>query len=521
MVEVFDFQKNFETGKEIRKSKFKDNAMTKGVATIELFDKNNNLVEKTVSNNFINNPFDSDYMYRHMAHLLAKNSYSHSNILNSEQFGQIHLRNGDFEEDKNALFMKGNLVGWSPRTSTDAGADTTRGVYNTNESFEEFTEDGYYHAHLVYDFLTSQANGTISHVYWTPTVYNNTYPALTCLSPLRPRAGYFGLSFSSSFDLKMDVKEDLYCYINPNYYKVENKYMVLNGFEEPVFDMNQPVNSIKLQQHRINSDLYVDFEVDYGAGGSSTRKSNLTLKLISTHTDEVQKTVSFDMINDFAGMKNWSDSTTTSSANTYISRIVTSNESGNVYMSMYVAGGSLPVVNQDGSLGSSANSRTYTVCYNILKDTWTIQPNIKDYVCYSLGSVIPVGASVKIDDNKYFILANSNQRHNLVLINEENFLTSSYPYSHFSNYSSSSVNGIDSYINYLVGYSYETNTCIGFGTNKSSVVLNRFLPYSSHTKLPSPVTKTNTTTMKVTYDYYIQMPNLFAGKGKEFDWGQE
>ena len=48
MVEVFDFQKNFETGKEIRRSKFKDNAMTKGVATIELFDKNNNLVEKTV-----------------------------------------------------------------------------------------------------------------------------------------------------------------------------------------------------------------------------------------------------------------------------------------------------------------------------------------------------------------------------------------------------------------------------------------------------------------------------------------
>ena len=36
MVEVFDFQKNFATGKEIRKSKFKDNSMTKGVATIEV-----------------------------------------------------------------------------------------------------------------------------------------------------------------------------------------------------------------------------------------------------------------------------------------------------------------------------------------------------------------------------------------------------------------------------------------------------------------------------------------------------
>ena len=79
-----------------------------------------------------------------------------------------------------------------------------------------------------------------------------------------------------------------------------------------------------------------------------------------------------------------------------------------------------------------------------------------------------------------------------------------------------------SYINFKFGYDYNTNTIIGHsGFYSNRITLGRFLPYSSHTKLPSPVTKTNTTTMKVTYDYYIQVPNMFAEKGKEFDWGQE
>ena len=74
MVEVFDFQKNFATGKEIRKSKFNDNSMVKGVATIELFDKNNNLVEKTVSNNFITNPIHAGLYYKDISKNLGNYS---------------------------------------------------------------------------------------------------------------------------------------------------------------------------------------------------------------------------------------------------------------------------------------------------------------------------------------------------------------------------------------------------------------------------------------------------------------
>ena len=43
-------------------------------------------------------------------------------------------------------------------------------------------------------------------------------------------------------------------------------------------------------------------------------------------------------------------------------------------------------------------------------------------------------------------------------------------------------------------------------------------PYAAHTKLPNPVTKTNNTTMKITYDYYIQVPDMFAEEGEEFNW---
>ena len=71
--------------------------------------------------------------------------------------------------------------------------------------------------------------------------------------------------------------------------------------------------------------------------------------------------------------------------------------------------------------------------------------------------------------------------------------------------------------NFMGGIDYRNNTALGYNGN-TILTLNRFVPYSSHTKLPSPVVKTNTTTMKVTYDYYIQMPNIFAEKGKEFTW---
>ena len=140
------------------------------------------------------------------------------------------------------------------------------------------------------------------------------------------------------------------------------------------------------------------------------------------------------------------------------------------------------------------------------------------YLCYSLSGKFVKGASVKIDDNRHLILRNDKIEDDIVLINEEDFTVESYTFAYFSNIFSSSTSNPQSSINYDIGYDYKTNTCIGCGSNRSYMALARFLPYSSHTKLPNPVTKTNTTTMKITYDYYIQLPNLFAESGNEFSW---
>lgn len=529
MVEVFDFQKNFKTGKEIRKSKFKDNAMTKGVATIELFDKNNNLVEKTVSNNFINNPFDSDYIYRHMANLLSGYKHDKCNIFNSEQFGQIQLRSGDFDEDPSKVFMRGEVVGWCPRTSSTVNEDVTRGIYNTEESFEEYTDDGYYHAHLVYDFLTSQGNGTINHVYWTPAIMDNSSKvAEGCLTPvnINPKhsqpyiieTGYKGKIF-------LDVKEDLYLYEDSKYYKIQNKLQLLNGLKQAVVDKNAPIDKIIGQYQRINSDLYVDYECNYAKGNASTRTCSLTLKLINTKTDEIQKTVSFDIINDFADIKNWSDGTTSTSSYAYIKHIKTCTESGNVYLCLYMYGGTLPAINEDGSTGASASNREYVIVYNILKDTWTIAPNRYSYPSYNLASSwnsnYPQMLSIKVEDDFYYLLPNSvtadSQSYNASRLDETKLIIANTYLTYFTNTFPSS--SLQYYANCTVGYDYKTNTMIGkYGSTTGYIMANRFLPYSSHTKLPSPVTKTNTTTMKVTYDYYIQVPNMFAEKGEEFTW---
>ena len=148
MIEVLDIQRNFKDGTEIIKRKMKDNTLTRGKATIQLFDENNNLVEETVSNNFITNPLGKKDLYAYLARELGtrQDSDFYSLLMKyggQSRFGQIQLRSGDFEEDPKELFAKGEVIGYCPRTSTDAGSDIKRGTYSPTESFAKYESNGY------------------------------------------------------------------------------------------------------------------------------------------------------------------------------------------------------------------------------------------------------------------------------------------------------------------------------------------------------------------------------------------
>ena len=524
MVEVFDFQKNFTTGKEIRKSKFKDNSMTKGVATIELFDKDNNLVEKTVSNNFINNPYDSYHIYTHMSKLLQGRNHSYTMPLRARQFGQIHLRSGEFDEDPSTIFMRGDSIGWAERTVTDSGSDTTKGAYNSNESYTEYTEDGYYHAHLVYDFTTSKANGTINHVYWTPYLITNSKKALGCLTPLR-----IGItSDSHAIDIskasgipKFDSRGQLWAYVNDTtYYKVINKDRFLQGFESLKYDTESAVTSITSQCRRVNKDYYIETESNYQAGTIANRYGRFTLDLRNTETGESVKSKEFDIINDFPAMKKYNDKITSSSGRFNYNRVLFCTDSGNVYVAFYVNAGSalLPTVSEDGTITANKNSSDYYVgIYNVFDEVWVLEPNPENYLSNTMYDTLSghYYITMEIKKGEYYLFNHSASTATHYIFDEENLKLSSFGIDYMVS-NDGSGGSWSSVANFMGGIDYRNNTALGHGGN--TLTLNRFVPYSSHTKLPSPVTKTNTTTMKVTYDYYIQVPNMFAEKGKEFTW---
>lgn len=97
-------------------------------------------------------------------------------------FGGILLFEDSIPEDENHLFAQSDnkLIGYSSR-NVNSGSDTMRGSMNQTESGVLDTNDGY---RFVFDFETSQANGTISAVGLTSkwggmagygsTFYNNT-----------------------------------------------------------------------------------------------------------------------------------------------------------------------------------------------------------------------------------------------------------------------------------------------------------------------------------------------------------
>ena len=104
----------------------------------------------------------------------------------------------------------------------------------------------------------------------------------------------------------------------------------------------------------------------------------------------------------------------------------------------------------------------------------------------------------------------------LLLVNTDNFTVKTIAK---ENYCASGTFG--SYDNFTGGIDFRSNIVIcsyTYASASSPIVLKQIIPYSSHTKLPAPVVKTSTTTMKVTYDYYIQVPNYAEAKGKEFSW---
>jgi len=182
-------KRNFLTGEAIEITKEKPLKNVRGVHTIELFDAlTGKLVERVESENFISkvmeelqrqaalfafltqrvNTSGSYIQYSGPLYDLARYDVVFKN-LNGEwgtnlNFPMSWLVLTDYdgpEDPENEIIMRGRIIGYADRYSPYSGSDPKRGSLNTVESFVEPQ-----HIHLVYDWPTHAANGTFNSVYW-------------------------------------------------------------------------------------------------------------------------------------------------------------------------------------------------------------------------------------------------------------------------------------------------------------------------------------------------------------------
>lgn len=166
LVALNGYVKNFKDGTIEEHIKYKPMTGYRGRTTIQLFNaETGELEQEVMSENVINNwiakdSFDSNFRGQ-------VNDYKRN--LFATPFSYLLLSDTAVPENADAKEIVGRIAGWSSRNNY-SGASTRRGTYNSAESWlSNRTVAGKTQAHLVFDFPTHAANGTIRTVYWAPS----------------------------------------------------------------------------------------------------------------------------------------------------------------------------------------------------------------------------------------------------------------------------------------------------------------------------------------------------------------
>ncbi len=154
-----NYVRNFETGEIVTLPKLKPALQVKGKALIELFNERSG---KKVLEAETENVINN---------VLAKDAFisgfdsligwnSHNQSRNS-MFQNIVLTNHTGPEDADAFYIKGDTIAWAGKMSGYIGADVKRGSINIAESSRDYGEYKF-----VFDWPTHSGNGTFRSIWW-------------------------------------------------------------------------------------------------------------------------------------------------------------------------------------------------------------------------------------------------------------------------------------------------------------------------------------------------------------------
>lgn len=143
----------------------------KGVATLQLINAESGEVDVEVrSENIV-----MDWIAKHAFNVAFSGSFGKlglsSSLLNPFQY--ILLTDWNEAEKPNTPTILGRIIGWAGRVDTYAGSDISRGTINAAETTYTTNSDGQLVARMVFDFPTHAANGTFQSIQWARNYSDN------------------------------------------------------------------------------------------------------------------------------------------------------------------------------------------------------------------------------------------------------------------------------------------------------------------------------------------------------------
>lgn len=551
--EVIKWQKDYVNDSFVEKKCYKPNNGLKGNATILLYDQNGKLKSETFTENIIPDFTNGSESYRSIFRSIVYGGATAAYARNEQvvAFRNIILGTSDVEEDKDRLKSNpGEIIGWCPMKNTNASSDPLRGVYNPMESYEKW-EKGYFHRHLVYDFNTSQGNGVFNSIWWSKSTYASTDDG-ACKIPdftiewTHPIGDARSRYMSSNDRVYNCVNNTIWSYDSTDnkYKRLINGIGYLQGTHEKQFstDPKDMINTF-IELPRIICEIpntngdYVQI-VDYVQTNGNWDTFQNTFKIVKKNKDNVilnSYDVDIRQFENINAISSWNKYAATT-ARIYATEISYVDENGDVWIEIYGNCG-----NNSGSKGwfTSYNSTTDTIgtkgsgnysCYckgvfNIHSGLWVVEPNFEeinsmrgingyagilgklridntDYY-YRRHDTDPIVTITPHETREYYVEATSIAPLNEMQSESMRTILYSYPMAHIpgENYIVTYDNNSNYYWNresYRFTYGGDIRLCHG---------------YSAHTKLPSPVTKTNVDTMKIQYDIYVQVPKIVDKNG--------
>ena len=540
-----------------------------GVYDIELFDTHGNLVDSRTIHNTVRftalphigrlyqfwNEFGSGYR----SPFIGKHS-------NSNPIGRFYLCEDTPNENDTFMIAAPILGAVNMNYSASAGA-AIYGSYNSAQS--KFScENGWFTAKTVFEFGTSQCNGTIKGIIGTSCAtgsapnYTDTSDCTAEYLP-KPWSGSTQADQSSSFALysgTTTIDDKWYSITNRAF--IDNYLLVLQGLEEPKYREPEAIDELVFPSMVSYADPTKAYSLYTTKPSGNEPVLNVITYDLTTHTHETREIRFYDKCSKLKKYLGTSGADTTS----YINNFVTYYLVNGVWIGHLVLSAKssmYPGIDSAGNLlGAYKTRNEYVFCaYDLTADKWLVEPDLENPLCgtrvagtdsssarrsapgwirdvsgvgdmphtletwrtakasslrYILGpSNINIYKENTGDNNAHFV-------YNRMMLNSVAFRSvfgSSYREHNTTQEMGSNTN--TNYYGDCTSYWHKYNTIVASSNHYDLAVGTRLHAYRSLTKLQPPIVKTAEYTMKLTYTIQFKVPNVFAEPGHEYDYLDE